>query len=349
MNQVWQDFLATQYANIEDGVVQHFGDVASERSTAKTCTVICDLSQFGLIKVTGEDAQGFMQNLFSSDVREVSAQHAQISSFNTAKGRMLATFLIWKTGDDYFLHLPRSLHGMIQKKLSMYVLRSKVAISDASNELVCLGLAGIEAEALVDECFASVPQDAMAAVHDKHGSVIRLGNDRFQIVTSPEQAPALWKCLNDGARPAGSVCWDWRNIRAGVPVILPATQEQFVPQMANLELIGGVSFKKGCYPGQEIVARMQYLGKLKRRMYLAHVEGPAQAGDELYSEEMSGQSCGMVVNAAAAPDGGYDLLAVVQISSHDAHPVHLGSLDGEVLQFEALPYSLPEVISAAAS
>jgi len=349
MNQVWQDFLATQYAHIQDDVVQHFGDTHSELATTKTCTAICDLSQFGLIRVSGEDAQGFLQNLFSSDLREVSAQRAQLSSFNTAKGRMLATFLIWKSGDDYFLHLPHSLHAAIQKKLSMYVLRSKVKISDASNELVCLGLAGIEAQALVEECFASLPQDAMAVVHDNHGSVIRLGDDRFQIVTTPEQAPSLWKCLNDGARPSGSACWDWLNIRAGVPVILPATQEQFVPQMANLELIGGVNFKKGCYPGQEIVARMQYLGKLKRRMYLAHIEGTAQAGDELYSPEMAGQACGMVVNAAAAPGGGSDLLAVVQISSHDGHPVHLGSLDGEQLKFEALPYSLPEAINAAAS
>jgi len=349
MNQTWQDFLTTQYAHIHDEVVQHFGDAHSELATTKTCTAICDLSQFGLIRVSGEDAQGFLQNLFSSDLREVSAQRAQLSSFNTAKGRMLATFLIWKTGDDYYLHLPHSLHAAIQKKLSMYVLRSKVKISDASNELVCLGLAGIEAQALVEECFASMPQDAMTVAHDNHGSVIRLGNDRFQIVTTPEHAVSLWKCLNDGARPSGSACWDWLNIRAGVPVILPTTQEQFVPQMANLELIGGVNFKKGCYPGQEIVARMQYLGKLKRRMYLAHIAGTAQAGNELYSEEMSGQSCGMVVNAAPAPGGGYDLLAVVQISSHDGHAVHLGSLDGEALQFEPLPYSLPEVINAAAS
>jgi tRNA-modifying protein YgfZ len=349
MNQAWQDFLAKQYAQIHDGVVQHFGDAQSELSTAKTCTVICDLSQFGLLRVSGEDAQGFLQNLFSSDLREVSAQRAQIGSFNSAKGRMLATFLVWQSDSDYFLHLPRSLCSAIQKKLSMYVLRAKVKISDASDDLVCLGLAGIEAQALVEECFASLPQDNMAVIHDNHGSVIRLGSDRFQIVTTPQQAPSLWKCLNDGARPAGSHCWDWLNIRAGVPVVLPATQEQFVPQMANLELIGGVSFKKGCYPGQEIVARMQYLGKLKRRMYLAHVEGAAQAGDELYSTEMAGQSCGMVVNAAAAPGGGSDLLAVVQISSHDAHPVHLGSLQGAELQFQPLPYPFPDATSAAAS
>lgn len=341
MNQDWQNFLQRQLASLHEGSVQHFGDAQGELSTAQTCTVLCDLSQFAVLRVTGEDAQNFLQNLFSSDVREVSAQRAQFSSFNSAKGRMLATFLIWQTGADYFLQLPRSLAAAIQKKLSMYVLRAKVKISDASDELVCLGLAGSEAATLVEECFAALPQEAMAVVHDSHGSVHRLGAQRFQIVTTPQQAQALWKCLNDGARPAGAHCWDWLNVRAGIPMILPATQEQFVPQMANLELIGGVSFKKGCYPGQEIVARMQYLGKLKRRMYLAHVAGEARAGDELYSPEMEGQACGMVANAAPAPGGGYDLLAVVQISSHDTHPVHLGSLQGEALQFEPLPYAFP--------
>lgn len=341
MNQDWQDFLQQQGASLRDGIVEHFGDAQGELSTAKTCTVMCDLSQFAIIKVTGEDAQSFLQNLFSSDVREVSTEHAQLSSFNTAKGRMLASFLIWKSGDDYFLHLPRGLADPIRKKLTMYVLRAKVAISDASDEFVCLGIAGSEAAPLVEECFTALPQEAMAATHNNHGSIIRLGDNRFQIVTTPEQASALWKCLNDGARPAGSHCWDWFNVRAGIPVIQAATQEQFVPQMANLELIGGVNFKKGCYPGQEIVARMQYLGKLKRRMYLAHVAGSAKAGDELYSPEMEGQSCGMVVNATAAPGGGCDLLAVVQISSHDDHPVHLGSLQGDALVFEPLPYSFP--------
>jgi tRNA-modifying protein YgfZ len=349
MNQTWQDFLNRQYAHIVDGVVQHFGDAQSELSTTRTCTVVCDLSQFGLLRVSGEDAQSFLQNLLSSDVREVSTHRAQVSSFNTAKGRMLATFLIWQTGADYFLQLPRSLCAPIQKKLSMYVLRSKVKIADVSDEWVCLGLAGIEAEAMVGECFASAPQDVMSVAQHNYGSVIRLDKSRYQIVTDPTHASSLWRCMNDGARPAGSFCWDWLNIRAGVPVVLPATQEQFVPQMANLEQIGGVNFKKGCYPGQEIVARMQYLGKLKRRMYLAHVTGEAKAGDELYSAEMEGQSCGMVANASAAPDGGCDLLAVVQISSHDTQTVHLGSLQGEALEFQTLPYSLPEATAAAAS
>ena len=122
-----------------------------------------------------------------------------------------------------------------------------------------------------------------------------------------------------------------------------------VAQMVNLELIGGVNFKKGCYPGQEIVARMQYLGKLKRRMYLAHLGYQAhldssdtpQAGNELFSADMEGQSSGMIVNAAPAPSGGYDMLATVQIASRETQTVHWKSLQGEALQFLPLPYPLP--------
>lgn len=343
MNQAWQEFLSTQHAAIDDGAVRHFGDAAGELAAAGEGTVLCDISHFGALKVSGEDAQTFLQNLFSSDVKAVSPAQAQLSSFSTAKGRMLATFLVWQSGADYYLHLPRSLAAAMQKKLSMYVLRSKVKVLDASDELVCLGLAGKDANTLAKESFAAVPEAAMGKADSANASLIRLDANRFLIVTTPQHAPNLWKPLNCGARAAGAAVWDWLNIRAGIPVILPATQEQFVPQMANLELIGAVNFKKGCYPGQEIVARMQYLGRLKQRMYLAHVAGAAapRPGDALYSAEMEGQHSGTVANAAPAPGGGWDLLAVVQISSREGQSVHLGSLEGPALAFEALPYSLP--------
>ncbi|OIR14019.1 tRNA-modifying protein YgfZ [mine drainage metagenome] len=343
MNQEWQTFLTTQGAQIRDGVVQHFGDAPAERVATRDGTVLCDLSQFGVIKVYGEEAQGFLHNLLSSDVKALSPQQAQYSSFNTAKGRALATFLIWRSGAEYFLQLPRELLAPIQKKLSMYVLRSKVKIENASVSIVCLGASGADAAAPLLQLFPALPEGPLDIVQHDDASLIRLGADRFQINTTPQHAPALWQQLSSKARPAGSPCWDWLDIRAGIPVILPQTQEQFVPQMANLDLIGAVNFKKGCYPGQEIVARMQYLGKNKRRMYLAHVfsETSPQAGDELFSMEMEGQSCGMVVNAQAAPGGGHDLLAVIQIASHDAFPVHLGSLTGARLQFQPLPYPLP--------
>lgn len=340
MNPDWQNFLRQHHAHLQDDTVLDFGDAQGELAATQSSTVLCDLGQFGILKVAGEDAQSFLQNLLSSDVSEVSAQHAQPSSLNTPKGRILATFLIWRTGADYFLHLPRSLCPAIHKRLSMYVLRSKVKIEDVSAQQVCLGLSGEGATALLQQHFGSVPQGALSMEQHANASIICAGAQRYQINTTPQQAPEFWQKLSASARPVGSTCWDWLNIRAGIPVILPATQEQFVPQMANLELLGGVGFKKGCYPGQEIVARMQYLGKLKRRMYLAHIEEDTapQAGDELYSADMEGQSSGMVVNAAAAPGGGYDLLAVVQTSSHDSHPVHWKSLQDTPLHFLPLPY-----------
>ena len=341
MNPDWQTFLQRQHAHLQEGVVLHFGNAQDELAAAQNGTVLCDLSQFGILKVAGEDAQSFLQNMLSSDVREVGAQQAQISSLSTPKGRMLATFLIWQTDADYFLHLPRGLCAAILKRLSMYVLRSKIKIEEVSDRVICLGLSGEGATTLLQQHFGSVPQTLLAAEQHDNASVIRVGAHRYQINTTPQYAPALWQNLAANAHAVGSSCWDWLNIRSGIPVVLPATQEQFVPQMANLELIGGVNFKKGCYPGQEIVARMQYLGKSKRRMYLAHIAGNAQAGEQLFSAEVEGQACGMVANAAPAPDGGCDLLAVMQISSHDSQAVHLGSLQGEVLEFLPLPYDIP--------
>lgn len=342
MNQAWQNFLLQQGAVIENGVVQHFGDMVAELKAAQGGTVLCDLSQFGVIRATGDDTQSFLQSMLSSDVNAVSTAQAQLSSLSTPKGRMLATFMIWQTGGDYFLQLSRPLCPTILKKLSMYVLRAKVKLLDASDEVVCLGLSGPEAAALVQQHFGVAPQEAWQAVQHETAAIIHCGGQRFQINTTPQHAPALWVNLGKMAHKAGSVCWDWLNIRAGVPVVTPDTREQFVPQMANFELIGGVSFKKGCYPGQEIVARMQYLGKSKRRMYLAHMEGEAapQAGDELFSADMEDQASGMVVNATPAPGGGYDLLAVAHIASREGHTMHWKSRQGTMLQFLPLPYSV---------
>lgn len=342
MNPDWHNFLTQHGATIDAGVVQRFGDTAAELDATTQGTVLCDLSQFGTLRVSGDEAQLFLQNLLSNDIREVSTTRAQLSSFNTAKGRMLATMLIWREGDDYLLQLPRPLAEAIRKKLSMYVLRAKVKITDASDEIISLGLSGASVQEVLREQFGELPQPPLGLIRSGQASVLKISDTRFQITATPQQAQMLWMEASLKARPVGSVCWDWLNIRSGIPIILPQTQEQFVAQMVNFDLIGGVSFSKGCYPGQEIVARTQYLGKLKRRMYLAHIESPGapQPGDELFSADMEGQASGMIANAAPAPSGGYDVLAVTQIASHDAHAVRLGSLQGAPLAFKALPYPL---------
>ncbi|GAB5606046.1 CAF17-like 4Fe-4S cluster assembly/insertion protein YgfZ [Sideroxyarcus sp. TK5] len=343
MNQDWQNHLATRQATITEGVVHDFGDAAAERAAAETGDIMCDLSQFGLLRVSGEDAQSFLQNLLSNDIRETDSGRAQLSSFNNAKGRMLASMLVWKQGDDYLLQMPRGLCEAMRKKLSMYVLRSKVKISDISDERVCIGVSGDKALATLHGVYAALPSDSMTAVQADDTILIRRDAQRVQIVTSSSRAGEIWQTLSAVAAPAGSPCWDWLDIRAGVPFILPQTQEAFVPQMVNFELIGGINFKKGCYPGQEVVARMHYLGKAKRRMYLARVmtDSAPLPGDKVFSAADPTQPCGEVVNAAQAAHGGFELLAVVQTESADAFPVHLGALTGPRLEFEPLPYALP--------
>jgi hypothetical protein len=342
MNQDWQNFLSQQGAHLQDGVVQDFGNLQAELLATRDSTIICDLSQFGTLKVTGEEAQKFLQNLFSNDISAVNAGSAQLSSFNSPKGRMLATFTVWQSNGDYLLQLPLSLAAAMHKKLSMFVLRSKVKISNVSDEAICLGLAGKDADKLIHELLGTLPENNWSVLQKDSICVIRLSADRYQISTTVSQATVLWDKLSKHSKKSGSACWDWLNIRAGIPVVTPATQELFVLQMANLDVLGGVSFKKGCYPGQEIVARTHYLGKQKRRMFLAHIESDItpEAGNELFSEDMPAQPCGTVINACRAPDGGHDLLAVIQIVSHDANRVHLESIQGSLLQFMQLPYSL---------
>jgi len=224
----------------------------------------------------------------------------------------------------------------------MFILRSKVQGRDASDESVRLVVAGKQAQAAVTAAMGTVPEAAMRSIISDAGLVVRVGDDKFVLSIVAERAPAVWQVLRQSATPVGAPVWDWLRLNAGIPMIVAATQEQFVPQMVNLEVIGGVSFQKGCYPGQEIVARSQYLGKLKRRMFLAHVDAEAAPGDSLYSADIEGQATGTVVNAAPAPAGGFDVLAVAQVESANSQTLHLKAADGPALRLKPLPYALPE-------
>jgi folate-binding protein YgfZ len=193
----------------------------------------------------------------------------------------------------------------------------------------------------VQELGAAIPFP-MQVVPFEHGQAVRLDERRFVLALDPAAAPAVWAKLAVKSCAVGAAAWRWLEIAAGQPRIVAGTQEAFVPQMANLEAaaVGGVSFTKGCYPGQEIVARAQYLGKVKRRMYRARLETPAVPGTHVYAPETGDQHCGGVVTVAPSPEGGYDALVVVQASCADAGDVHVGALDGPRLDFLALPYAV---------
>ena len=308
--------------------------------TLQTSAVFADLAPLGLIAFSGEDTATYLQGQLTNDVRKLATGAAQYSGFCSPKGRLLASFLLWNQDGATYMQLAGDLQEAIQKRLSMFILRSKVKARDARAEVVRIGVAGKHATQLIEAALGVLPPTDMGVVHTPAGSVIRLAAERYQIITTPESAAALSETLSRDASQIDYPIWQWLEIRAGIPTILPATQEQFVPQMVNFDLTNSVNFQKGCYTGQEIVARTQYLGKLKRRMYLVHSDSPAAPGDELYSADMEGQASGMIVNAQPAPSGGWDALAVIQISSADTYPIHLKSLDGALLTIEPLPYPL---------
>ncbi|MHB0918294.1 MAG: CAF17-like 4Fe-4S cluster assembly/insertion protein YgfZ [Thiobacillus sp.] len=338
----WKTFLQSQGAAIEDGTVLHYGDPAAERTAATDGTIVADLSQLGVIALRGEDTATFLQGQLTNDVRTLHADGAQWSGYCSPKGRLLGNFLMWRQGEDYCLQLSGDILPGVLKRLSMFIMRAKVQGRDASVENVRLAVAGKQALAAVTAAMGAVPDTAMHAIAGEAGQVIRVGDDKFVLSIAPERAAAVWLALRESATPVGAPVWDWLRLNAGIPMIVAATQEQFVPQMVNLEVIGGVSFQKGCYPGQEIVARSQYLGKLKRRMFLAHVDAEAAPGDPLYSLDMAGQATGTVVNAAPAPTGGFDVLAVAQVESATTQTLHLKAADGAALSLKPLPYALPE-------
>jgi folate-binding protein YgfZ len=296
----------------------------------------------GLIRFSGDDTQTFLHNQLSCDIGPLAGSRSTYGAYCTPKGRVLASFLLWRSEQDFFMQLPSPLREGIQKQLSKFILRSKVKAADASADWTIIGVAGEGATALVQRAAGLAPEATSDVVHADGVSMIRLPADRFQIVAASTKAPGVLAALAQGAEKADAGYWEWLDIRAGVPWILPATQEAFVPQMVNLDLIGGVSFEKGCYPGQEIVARMHYRGTLKQRMYLANLasnDGP-QPGEKLYSPDFSDQACGTIVNAARSPKGGYDLLAVIQIASAEKGDVRWKAPDGPALKLLQLPYNV---------
>ncbi len=303
------------------------------------------IANTGLLRFSGADAQLFLQGQLSCDVAALQPLRATNGSYNTPKGRMLASFVLWRVGADYFMQLPRALCEPIRKRLSMYILRSKVQAADVSEAFALMGMLGAGAEAALAAAGLAATSTPMTMAETGGALTLRLDANRFEVIAPAEQAAPLELLLKKEATTADTAAWDLATIHAGVPVITPATQEEFVPQMANLDRIGGVSFTKGCYPGQEIVARMHYLGKLKQRMVLAHVDlvdlaDLPVAGGKLYSAELAEQAAGTVVNAAPAPGGGFDLLAVVQTSTLSTSGLHLGSLTGPALKLLPLPYPL---------
>ncbi|SNR97277.1 hypothetical protein SAMN05192560_2042 [Methylobacillus rhizosphaerae] len=328
----WYQFLSTQGANIQDGNIRFPHAAQTEDS------IITDLSHYGLLSLEGEDAVTFLQGQVTNDVKKLEGS-SHYSGYCSPKGRLLALFFAFSRDNTLYLQFERELLEAIAKRLRMYVLRSKVVINDVSDLYVRIGVAGEQAQTILNVHFDNVPEAEYAMTQSGEISLIRLPGTlpRYEIISPLAQAEALWLSLSQHLTPANHEDWNWREIQAGIPAVAKATQEAFVPQMVNLDLIDGINFKKGCYTGQEIVARTHYLGKVKRRTHLAHIASdiaPA-AGDEIL--DSNGTAAGQVVRSAPHPDGGQSILAELRLES-----VETGSLNwqGKTLTIQPLPYPL---------
>lgn len=295
------------------------------------------LSDWGLIRATGADARSFLHGQLTQDVQHLAAGQARLAGYCSAKGRLLASFVVWPNADDdLLLACSADLLPATLKRLSMFVLRAKCKLLDASGEWALWGVAGASAAALVG---AMAPWQLQA---DGTRQLIRLPDARLDgadlaraLLVAPvtDPAPAL-PALDAGA-------WAALEARSGVARIVAATVEQFVPQMVNLELVGGVNFQKGCYPGQEVVARSQYRGTLKRRAYLLTGTVAMHPGQEIFHSTDAGQPAGRVALAGSLDGVHHDALAELKIATTTDGTLHLGSADGPPLSLAALPYAVP--------
>ena len=321
----WLNFIEEQ--TISDGALA---------DNAKTA-----LTQFGIIKVTGDDRLTFLQGQLTNDINKTSEGNSQLSAYCSPKGRILTSFRVIPIKDGLLMVLAKDRLEETLKRLRMFVLMSKVVLEDVSDDLCLVEYSGQNA---TDGLDLSLPDSPNQTIEENNVITVRIPGDRHRVwvIANGETSQALWQTSIANASSIDQ--WQLLDIRAGIPTVYQATSDAFVPQMVNLQLIEGVSFTKGCYTGQEVVARMQYLGKLKRRMYRAVIDGDTpEAGTELFSVSTdSGQGAGKVVNAAMNDEGKTELLIVTPISAIEADDLHVGSPDGPKLTALDLPYAYAE-------
>ncbi len=301
-----------------------------------TLNGMAPLPHLGVIRAEGEDAAKFLHGQLTHDFALLGLSEARLAAFCSAKGRMQASFVAFKRSHaEILLICSRDLLAQTLKRLSMFVLRAKVKLSDATDSIALFGLAGPALQALPGADARPWTCQALGEAHLVH------------LYPADGVPRALWVAPVGTAQPPGPALrhedWLWGEVRSGVATVSQPIFEAFVPQMLNYESVGGVNFKKGCYPGQEVVARSQFRGTLKRRAYLVHGEAEMQAGQEIYAAADPAQPCGLVAQAAPAPTGGWDAIVSLQTASAQ-EALHLGQADGPALTPLPLPYALLEDI-----
>lgn len=314
-----------------------FADPAQEAAAAQDQGVVSPLLHLGALEFTGDDAFTFLHGQVSNAVGDLGPEESRLAAYCSPKGRSLALLRLLAVNGGLLALVHDRLAEAVRRRLQMFVLRSRVEIRNAGAELPALGVAGPAAETLLAENLGSPPR-APGAVTTA-GDLRCLGlpdAGRYLVLGPADQIGPLWDTLARGLQPVGSAAWRLLDVRAGLPEVVPETSEHFVPLMLNLEALGGVSYSKGCYPGQEVVARMHSRGRLNRRMYRLAVAGPAPApGSSVRTSE--DREAGEVVISAATPEGRSEALAVLRIEEAGREDLQVDGTGVGVLE---LPYEV---------
>ncbi len=345
---LWRRFLLDQQAVFDAEGVRAYGTGAEGTAVPLTADVIVDLNHYGIIDVGGDDRQTFLHGLCTTDVRQLTPERSQFSAWCDAKGRVLATFWLLAQPDSLWLVLPRRLVPKVLARLHMYVLRAKVTLIDRSADSVRIGLYGqTVGNRLAEYMGSELPADPGGTLTKGTTTVVRMVGSvqpRWLLLGRASAMQALWLHLASQATPAGRSRWTLLNSVATVPDIDPATVGAFLPQMLGMEALGGLSFNKGCYPGQEVIARLHYRGRLTRapRVYEVQSETAIEPGTAIHREDGSAEDAvGKVVSAAPHAAGAWTLLTVIQTESADAR-LRLGSANGVPIharQHHVAPFS----------
>ena len=352
MYSTWQEFLVAQGALLKAGKLLNFsGDETPENKTKDNDNIITDLSHLAIIEISGNDAEDFLHGQFTSNIEQLSTHHLQFSAWCNPKGQVKATFFIYLHGTEFYILLPDELKESIIKQLQMYILRADVKLTDKSDELIRVGLQTHDATLLTDiiesapEQQGNVTQGQVTTNRGLHGLLTVAPNNeenapRYILIGSADRQITLWQELVKYFTPIGTPAWELLDIKAAYPWITTQTTQKFLPQMLNLDLMDGLDYQKGCYPGQEIIARLRFRGQLKRSLYLATCAlescseiGP-EIGDPLYADDNE-QSVGTVINTQKSEDK-YYLLAVIENDSVE-NKLSLRSSDGPGVNLQQLP------------
>ena len=331
----WKEYLQQFGAQWEGDLVNRWETFEQERQHPLNSDSIMDLSHLGVIEVGGPEAGKFLQGQLTNDVRQVNPTHSQFTAWCSPKGRVLATFYLFEREKSYYLLLPKENLETVLKQLHKYILRAQVTLQEVNR--ILLGISGNRSVEILSECLGySCPQQINEhLMYDEFSFLHLQGTQIIVLSENPTQMENLWECLVKKTCPQGTSTWQLLDILAGIPHILPTTSDEFIPQMINLHDLGGINFKKGCYTGQEIIARTQYLGTLKRRMYLVKIATgllPAP-GEKLLTSE--GDTVGTILNAQRHPDYGIVALAVIAIPSITSQSIYFGTVPVELMD---LPY-----------